>query len=89
MKDEELLLSLEEAAAKLGIKLDYEDLRKGEVVSHGGLFVLRGEKRILIHRGLCDKDKISVLLEILSGLDTESVHLPPNIRHRIEAVKKT
>ncbi len=88
MKDEELLTSLEEAAAKLGIKLDYEDLRKGEVVSHGGLFVLRGEKRILIHRGLCVKDKTSVLLEILSGLDTESVHLPPNIRHRIEAVKK-
>lgn len=88
MRDEELLNVLEDAAARLQIKLDYEDLKKGEVATHGGLFVLRGEKRILIHKGLCVRDRVCVLLEILSGLDTESVHLPPDVRERLEAMRR-
>ncbi|MBI1910532.1 MAG: hypothetical protein HYS21_00860 [Deltaproteobacteria bacterium] len=88
MKDEALLALLEEATEKLSIKLGYENLRKGEVISHGGIFVLRGEKRILIHNGLTIKDKIEVLLDILTGLDTEGVHLPPEVRERIEAARR-
>lgn len=83
MKDEALLTLLEESAAKLSIKLGYEDLRKGEVATPGGLFLLRGEKRILIHKGLTVKDKIEVLTDILSGLNIEEVHLPPEVRERI------
>lgn len=87
MKDDAYLKLLEETAEKLSIKLNYEDLHKGVVNSHGGLFLLKGEKRILVHKGLTIKDKIEVLIDILSGIDTEGVHMPPEVRERIEAAK--
>lgn len=83
MKDESVLTLLEETAERLSIKLGYEDLRKGEVATPGGLFTLRGERRILIHKGLTLREKIEVLTDILSGVDTESVHLPPDVRERL------
>ncbi len=84
MKDEEILTTLEDALEKLSIKLGYEDLRKGEVNTSGGLCVVRGEKRALIHKGLSVKDKIEVLAAILSGLDTEAIHLPPAVRKKLD-----
>ncbi|GMR05382.1 MAG: hypothetical protein BMS9Abin24_195 [Thermodesulfobacteriota bacterium] len=83
MKDESVLTLLEETAGKLSIKLGYEDLRKGVVATPGGIFVLHGEKRILIHKGLSLKEKIDVLTDILSGVETEEVHLPPDVRERL------
>ncbi|MFQ5735473.1 MAG: hypothetical protein ACE5GY_01250 [Thermodesulfobacteriota bacterium] len=83
MKDESVLNLLEETAGRLSIKLGYEDLRKGEVATPGGMFTLRGERRILIHKGLTIKEKIDVLTDILSGVDTEEVHLPPDVRERL------
>lgn len=87
MKDEALLQALEEAVGRLGIKLTYEDLVKGVVSTHGGIFMLRGEKRIIIHRGLLAKDRIDLLAEILSGVDTEAIHLAPEVRNRIEKAR--
>lgn len=87
MKDEALLEALESAAASLDIKLSYEDLLKGVVATHGGMFSLRGEKRIIIHKGLHVKDKIELLAELLAGVDTEQVHLAPEVRERIEKAK--
>ncbi len=84
MKDETLLQSLEDAAERLSIKLSYEELRKGEVASHGGIFWLRGERRIIIHRGLPTAERIEVLTDILSGVDLSGIHLPPEVRERLE-----
>ncbi|MBI5237319.1 MAG: hypothetical protein HY887_02725, partial [Deltaproteobacteria bacterium] len=75
------------AAKRLEIKVDYDDLIKGEVNTEGGLFSLRGEKRILIHKGLDVKERIDVLLKLLSGMDTEGIHLPPVVRRRLEEAK--
>jgi len=88
MKDEARLVILEDTARKLAIKLSYEDLKKGVVDSHGGIFRLRDEKRIIVHKHLSVAEKIDVLLDILSGLDTDGVHLPPDIRESIEGVRK-
>ncbi|MFQ5442895.1 MAG: hypothetical protein ACE5EB_09280 [Thermodesulfobacteriota bacterium] len=88
MKDDQVLEKLEEAARRLSIQLGYEDLRKGEVNTHGGLFLLKGEKHILIHKGLSTKDKIDVLSRALSTLDTEGIHLPEAIRKRLEGLKE-
>ncbi|MDO8426302.1 MAG: hypothetical protein Q7T24_02165 [Deltaproteobacteria bacterium] len=87
MKNEAYLNILEETAERLSIKLGYEDLRKGEVATPGGLFMLRGERRILIHKGLTLQEKIDVLSDILSGLDIESIHLPVEVRDRLERRK--
>ena len=87
MKDEEILDILEEAAGRLSIKLDYDDLRKGEVNTEGGIFLLKGERRILIHKGLSVKDKVDVLTKVLSSVDTEDIHLPPAVRKRLDRAR--
>ncbi len=87
MKDEAVLNILEEAAHKLAVRVDYEDLRKGEVNTDGGYFSLKGERRVLIHKGLSLKDKVHILSQILAGIDTEGIHLPPEVRERLEEAK--
>ncbi|MFQ5479937.1 MAG: hypothetical protein ACE5DW_01515 [Thermodesulfobacteriota bacterium] len=88
MKDELLLEKLEETAGKLSIKVGYENLHKGEVRTNGGIFTLKGEQRILIHKKLSLKDRVGVLLHLLSLLDTESLHLPDAVRTKIEGSRK-
>lgn len=87
MKGHDLLNVLEEAFEKLGVRLDYEDLRRGEVNTDGGICVLKGEKRALIHKGLSIEDRADVLMKILSSMDTEAVHLPPAVRKRLDELK--
>ena len=58
MKDDALLAILEQTAEKLSIKLDYDDIRKGDVVSYGDSFILRGERHILIDKKLNDREKV-------------------------------
>jgi len=84
MKDELLLEKLEETAGRLQIKVDYDNLHKGEVRTNGGIFILKGEERILIHKKLSTKERVGVLLRLLSNLDTEGLHLPDGVRKRLE-----
>jgi len=86
MKAELLLEKLEDTARRLSIKVDYDDLQKGEVRTRGGLFTLKGEQRIIIHRKLPAGERAEVLLGILSKLDTDGVHLPEAVRKRLEAL---
>ncbi len=88
MKDELILNILEETVERLGIKLDYDDLKKGVVNTPGGFFLLRGSKRILAHKNLLVSEKIDLLGSILSEIDTEGVHLPPEVRERIDGPVK-
>ena len=80
MKNDALLAILEQTAEKLSIKLDYDDIRKGDVVSYGDSFILRGEKHILIDKKLNTQEKADLLIEILAKFDTEEIHLPPDVR---------
>ena len=88
MKDNELLELLEQAATKLSITLEYDNLRKGAVNTTGGAFVLRGERHILLHKDLSTEEKIELLSDILSTFDTEALHLAPVLRQRIEASRE-
>ncbi len=82
-----ILPLLEEAAEKLSIKISYDDLRKGEINTPGGSFVLKGERRIIIHKKLSVREKVDVLMEILSEMDFDAVHLPVEIRERLERIR--
>lgn len=84
MKAEAFLSAMEELAERLGIKLSYEDLHKGEVTTHGALFKLRGAKRIIIHKGLTHGERGDLLAEILACEDLDSMHLAPQVRSRLE-----
>ena len=88
MKDDALLAILEQTAEKLSIKLDYDDIRKGNVVSYGDSFILRGERHILIDKKLSDMEKNCLLVEILARFDTEEVHLPPEVRVKLDSEKE-
>lgn len=87
MNDEMILPLLEETAEKLCVKVYYDDLRKGEVNTPGGSCVLKGEKRIIIHKKLHTREKVDILMELLSEMDIEDIHLPVEIRDRIERIK--
>ena len=84
MKAETFLTIMEELAGRLGIKLSYEDLHKGEVSTHGALFTLRGAKRIIIHKGLAPGERGDLLAELLAHEDLDSVHVAPEVRARLE-----
>jgi hypothetical protein len=64
VKDESLLTILEQTVTRLSIKLDYDDLRKGEVNTPGAAFILKGKRHILVHKNLSVKEKVEVLIEI-------------------------
>lgn len=88
MKNEQILSMLEETAEKLSVKLTYENLHVGEVNTTGGICQLKGEQRMIVHKGLSVKEKIEVLTDLLSTLDTEGVHLAPGVRERLDAAKR-
>lgn len=89
MKDNELLELLEETAEKLSVRLEYDDLKKGEIDTHGGTFLLRGARHILIHKHLTTAEKVDILAEILSQMDTEAIQLAPELRRRLGASATT
>lgn len=88
MKYEAILTTLEEAAERLGLKLTYEDLHKGEVNTTGGICLVRGERRIIVHKSLGVREKVEILTDLLANIDTEGVHLPPGVRERLDAARK-
>ena len=87
MKSEHILPILEETAEKLGIRLRYEDLKKGEVDTQGGSFVLKGEKYVFVHKYLPAGEKVRVIEEALAEMDTSYIHIAPEIRERLERVR--
>ncbi len=87
MTRDAMLNILEDTLKGLSVKIIYDDLRKGEVNTHGGLFTLKGERCVLVHKGLSVEDRVDLLLGILSTMDTESLHLPPAVRKCIERAK--
>lgn len=82
-----ILPLLEEAAEKLCVKVSYDDLRKGEVNTSGGSCVLKGEKRIIIHKKLHIREKVDILMELLAEMDFEGIHLPVEIRESLDRIK--
>lgn len=87
MNNEHLLSLLEETAERCGIKLRYEDLKRGGVDTQGGSFLLKGERYIFIHKNLPLIEKVRVLEEELSEIDLSDVYIMPEIRERLEKIK--
>lgn len=87
MRKEELLSILEDTAEKLSIRLSYENLHRGEINTTGGICQLRGEHRMIIHKGLTVREKIDIITDLLSQVDTDGVHIAPGVREKIEAAR--
>jgi len=80
MKETMILQSLEAIAEKLGIKVQYENLRKRHIFSKGGLCKLKGNKVVIIDNTINLSEKIDILADALSQFDLEDVYMPPVVR---------
>ena len=80
MNETMILQNLEGVAEKLGIKVNYENLRKRRVFSKGGLCRLKQDRMVIIDTALNLSEKIDILANALSQFDLEDIYLPPAVR---------
>ena len=85
MKAEQLTEALETAAAQLGVKVRYDALGTGAILSSGGLCKVKGQWWVIIDKKATPSERASVLAEALSTFDTDSVFLPPKAREAVQA----
>jgi hypothetical protein len=84
MKPEQITETLEQAAAHLGIRVRYETMT-GDTAGAGGLCKIKGAWCVLIDRKTPPADRAAMLIEALTGFDTDGVFLPPEVREAIAA----
>jgi len=80
MTDSQLLQEFEALAHRLGIPISREDLMGGM----GGLFTLRGVKRIILDYRLDVPTQVDVLAQSFSRLPLDDIFIKPSVRERIE-----
>ena len=80
MSTETMLAALEEVAARIGVKVRYENLSGGPVRTVGGSCRIRGEEVVFIERHLAPMDKLYALGKELQRFDLEDVFVPPAAR---------
>jgi hypothetical protein len=79
MNVEQQLTELEKLAEALAVRVTYEPMA-GLVQGKGGLCKVRGEYRIIIDRRLTPRERIQIIAGALSGFDTDTHFVPPQIR---------
>ena len=84
MHAEELLSRLEGLAEQLRIPVRYASLATEELPGHGGLCILRGERRLIIERTLGCREKARLLAKGLAQFDWDCVFLLPAVRQALE-----
>lgn len=85
MKPEQITEALETAAAQIGIKVRYETLPPGGVLSGGGLCRIRGDWNLIVDRKATPSERAAILTDALADFDTDSVFLPPQLRDMVQA----
>ncbi|MCR4439052.1 MAG: hypothetical protein QHJ34_09030 [bacterium] len=83
MKDQDLLHSLEEVVAQLGIQLRYE---KGDF--DGGLCRVDDQRLLIANAALPTRKKIRIIARELSRLALDQVFIVPAVRRVIEAERQ-
>ena len=84
MKPEQITEALEQAAGQLGVQVRYETMT-GDAAGSGGLCKLRGNWCVIMDRKTPAADRAAMLIEALSGFDTDGLFLPPQVREALAA----
>jgi hypothetical protein len=84
MKAEQLTEALETAAAQLGVKVRYDALGAGAILSSGGLCKVKGDWWVIIDKKATASERAAVLAEALANFDTDTVFLPPKARDAVQ-----
>ena len=88
MQDERLLILLERLAEQLEIPVRYAAVSTDEIAGEGGSCLLRGDRQIILDRGLSVKRRVRLLAAGLAQLDLDGVFLLPAVREAIEAARR-
>ncbi len=88
MSDEFLLDQLEALAHKLGIKVRYEIVNLEESSSAGGLCRLKGEYVLIIHALATVKEKIEIMVGVLTRFPLGDIYIRPVIRELLDGTKE-
>jgi hypothetical protein len=75
-KAERQLAALETVARDLGIEVSYDRLKYAGLILKSGLCTYRGRQILFIERRKKPREKIDVLVEVLSALDLSTVEVP-------------
>jgi hypothetical protein len=84
MKPEQTVEALEQAASQLGVQVRYETMT-GDASGGGGLCKIRGNWCVIMDRKTPPAERAAMLIEALTGFDTDTVFLPPKIRETLAA----
>ena len=84
MKPEQIVETLEQAAAQMGISVRYETMT-GDAAGGGGLCKLRGTWCVIIDRKTPPAERAATLIDALAGFDTDAIFLPPKLRDALAA----
>jgi hypothetical protein len=79
MKEEELLLEIEQAAQDMGLRIRYE---KGDF--DGGYCILRDENIIVVNKKLAPIKKCSVIAQALGDFGIDDIYMKPIVRTYVE-----
>lgn len=79
MKEEELLLEIEQTAQDMGVQIRYE---KGDF--DGGYCILRDENIIVVNKKLSPIKKCSVIAQALGEYGIDEVYMKPIVRTYVE-----
>lgn len=85
MKSEQMTEALEAAAAQLGVRVRYEPLPPGGVLSGGGLCRVRGEWHLIIDKKSSAPERAAILADALASFDLTTIELSPKLRQMLEA----
>ena len=79
MKEEELLLKIEEALEEIGLRIRYE---KGNF--DGGYCILRDENIVVVNKKLSPIKKCSVIAQALGEFGIDNIYMKPVVRTYVE-----
>jgi len=87
MKTDDMLVSLEAAAHKKGVRVSYETFA-GEV-GGGGLCKVKGEWRLMVDKRANPSERVAMVAGALATFPLDDLFLTPELRDLIERVRKT
>jgi len=78
------LMSMEDAAARAGLEIKYDNLEDEEMTIQSGMCVLKNRRLLLVDKRLGPPQRARVIARVLSRMDLENIYLPPMARQIIE-----
>jgi len=81
-----LLAQLEEIAHRLGIKIRYEKIRKGDFITTGGLCRINADHILIINSSTSTSTRIRIIADALHRFDLTHMYIKPALRDFLDTL---